>query len=997
MYHRIEVGFKPGATDALGEGKRKDVESFIDIDVDSVKMRRVYTVDAELSEKELELIKRELFVDPITQQIDAPLPKFDWLIEVGYRPGVTDNVGRTSKTAIQDLLKRELKESEGVYTSMQYLLKGKLTHGDAERIARELLANELIECWVVLSREEVERNGLDIPPPIVGGTQNVTVREYDLSVGDEELISISREGVLALNLEEMRAIKSYFERSDVAAERRKAGLNRGPTDVELETLAQTWSEHCKHKIFNALIRYRDGEKEETIDSLFKTYIKQGTEELSREIHWLVSVFADNAGVICFNDRLNIVAKVETHNSPSALEPYGGALTGIVGVNRDPMGTGRGSKVLFNVFAYCFGNPFYKGSMPGKLLNPRRVRDGVHRGVIDGGNQSGIPLVRGQEVFDWRYGEAKPLVYCGTFGVMPKIVQGKPAHVKDVEPGDFIVMVGGRIGKDGIHGATFSSEELHKGSPAQAVQIGDPITQKRMSDFLLEARDLALYRSITDNGAGGLASSVGEMARLSNGCEVDLEKAPLKYQGLNPWEILLSEAQERMTVGVAPSKIEEFLKLAERRDVEATVLGRFTDSGKFHIKYGGKTVAYLDLAFLHEGVPQKELTAVWELPQHGEPMFEQPDDLTGILKDMLARLGVCSMEKKLRQYDHEVKGLSIVKPLVGKEHDVPSDATISLLELGSEEGLIFAEGLNPHYSDVDTYHMAASVMDEAIRRVIAVGGKLPSAETPFAVLDNFCWCDPEQSEKTPDGHYKLAQLVRACKALYDYAKVFGLPFISGKDSMKNDSIIDDVKISIPPTLMITAVAKMSDVGKAVTMDVKVPGDLVYVVGETLDELGGSEYYRLMGERLRGEAFTGNSVPKVNARKAKALYRRLSEATERELVHSIHTPTKGGLAVALAQSAFAGGYGMYARLSAIPCRGVGRDDVVLFSESNSRFVVTVPREKKSEFEEVMRGSVCARVGFVLEEPRLRIRGLHGRDVVRSDLEELRSVWKATLEAM
>jgi len=998
MYRRIEVGFKPEAADALGESRRREIEGFLNIRVDLVRTRRVYTIDAELSEGELELIKRELLADPITQHVDAPLPKFDWLIEVGYRPGVTDNVGRTSKTAIRDLLNRDFKEGEEVYTSTQYLLEGpKLTYEDAERVARELLANELIERWTILSYEEVEKKGVNISPPVIRGEQRINVREYDLKVGDEELAKMSREGVLALSLEEMRAIKEYFEREDVIAERRRAGLRNDPTDAELETLAQTWSEHCKHKIFNALIHYRDGEDEETIDSLFKTYIKRATEELSKRFPWLVSVFVDNAGIISFNDRLNVVAKVETHNTPSALEPYGGAITGIVGVNRDPLGTGRGSKLLFNIFAYCFGDPFYRGSMPAKLLHPRRVRDGVHRGVIDGGNQSGIPLVRGREVFDRRYGEAKPLVYCGTFGAMPKEIRGKPSHIKEIESGDLVVMVGGRIGKDGIHGATFSSEELHKGSPVQAVQIGDPITQKRMSDFLMEARDLALYKSITDNGAGGLASSVGEMARQSNGCEIDLAKAPLKYQGLDPWEILLSESQERMTVGVDPSKIGKFLELAGRRDVEATVLGKFTCSGKFHVKYSGRTVAYIDLKFLHEGVPQKRLAAIWEQPSHEEPEFEQPEDLTSVLKEMLARLSVCSIEKKLRQYDHEVKGLSIVKPLVGRDHDVPSDATVSLLELGSKEGLIFADGLNPNYSDVDTYHMAASVIDEAVRRVIAVGGKLPSVETPFAALDNFCWCDPEQSEKTPDGHYKLAQLVRACKALYDYSKAFGLPFISGKDSMKNDSIVDGVKVSIPPTLMITVVAKMSDVSKAVTMDVKKPGDLVYVLGETFDELGGSEYYKLIGEEMRSREYIGNKVPRVNARRAKALYRRLSEAAERELVHSIHTLTKGGLAVALAQSAFAGGYGMYIRLDKVPYRGTRRDYVILFSESNSRFVVTVPREKMGDFEKVMRGSVYAQIGFVVEKPVLRIRGLGGSDVVRAELEELKRAWKSMLEAI
>ncbi|MFH0897369.1 MAG: AIR synthase-related protein [Candidatus Bathyarchaeota archaeon] len=998
MYHRVAVGFKSEAYDVLGEKKRSEIKNSLSIKVNSVRTIKVYTIDAELSEEELKLIKKELLVDPITEQADAPLPSFDWLIEVGYRPGVTDNVGRTSKSAIQDLLNRNLKQSESVYTSVQYLLKGTgLRYEDAEMISRELLANELIERWIIIDHDAAIEKGFDIPPPTIRGIQKIIVREYDLKISDEGLMRISREGILALDLEEMRVIRKYFERKDVITERKRIGLDQSLTDVELETLAQTWSEHCKHKIFNALILYQDGGSEDIVDSLFKTYIRKSTEDLRIKAPWLVSVFVDNAGVISFNDRLNIVAKVETHNSPSALEPYGGALTGIVGVNRDPLGTGRGAKLFFNVFAYCFGDPFYKGSMPAKLLHPKRIRDGVHRGVIDGGNQSGIPLMRGREVFDQRYGLAKPLVYCGTVGAIPKEVCGKPSQVKDIEPEDLIVMVGGRIGKDGIHGATFSSEELHEGSPAQAVQIGDPITQKKMSDFLLEARNLCLYRSVTDNGAGGLASSVGEMARESNGCEIDLEKAPLKYEGLNPWEILLSEAQERMTVGVEPSKIEAFLDLAKRRDVEATVLGRFTCSGKFHIKYGVRTVAYLDLKFLHEGGPQKKLVAVWERPSHEEPEFTQPEDLIALLKEILARLNVCSIEKKLRQYDHEVKGLSVIKPLVGKEHNVPSDATISLLELGSIEGLIFAEGLNPHYSDIDTYYMAASAFDEAVRRVIAVGGKLPSAGTPFAALDNFCWCDPEVSEKTPDGQYKLAQLVRACKALYDYSSVLGIPFISGKDSMKNDSIVDGVKISIPPTLLVSVLAKMDDIGKAVTMDVKRPGDLVYIVGETFDELGGSEYYKLMGEKTRKREYIGNKVPKVNAKKAKNAYRKMSKATGRRLIHSIHTPTKGGLAVALAQSAFAGCYGMYVSLEKVPYSGAQRDDAVLFSESNSRFIVTVPEEKKEKFERTMQGSTYAHIGFVIESPELRIKGLRGLDVIQTDLADLEKAWKSTLEAV
>jgi phosphoribosylformylglycinamidine synthase len=804
---------------------------------------------------------------------------------------------------------------------------------------------------------------------------------------------------LALNLDEMRAIRDYFSLPETVAARTAQGLPCNPTDVEIEMLAQTWSEHCKHKIFNAKVLYEDEETggKDVIDGVFRTYIRAATEEAGKKVDWLISVFEDNAGVVAFNDRLNVVAKVETHNTPSALEPYGGALTGIVGVNRDPLGTGKGAKLMFNVFTYCFGSPFYDGRMPPRMLHPRRIRDGVHKGVIDGGNQSGIPLARGREVYDPRYGEkgGKPLVYCGTVGIMPRLINGEGSEVKRVVAGDYIVMVGGRIGKDGIHGATFSSEELHKGSPVQAVQIGDPITQKKMSDLLLEARDLGLYRAITDNGAGGLSSSIGEMARLCGGCEVWLERAPLKYEGLDPWEILLSEAQERMTLAVDPARLEEFLALARRRDVEATVLGKFTDSGKFHAKYGDWTVAFLDMSFLHEGVPQKSLKAVWKRPRHEEPNLPEPDDYNQVLKEMLGRLNVCSIEKKLRQYDHEVKGLSVVKPLVGKEYDCPSDASVNILEYGSKEGLIIAEGICPHYSDIDTYHMAQSAMDEAVRRVVAVGGKLPSRETMLSVLDNFCWCDPEPSETNPDAFYKMAQLVRACKGIYDYATFFGIPFISGKDSMKNDSVIDGVRVSIPPTLLITALAKLDDAEKVVTMNVKRACDIIYILGLTKNELGGSEYYRYIGEKIGGRPYVGNSVPQVDLKRAKTLYEALSRATDAGLVHSVHTLTLGGLGVGLALIAFGGMLGLEVHLSKVPVDYISRNWELLFSESNGRFLVTVPEDKEAAFETTMAGNTYAPIGRVVDERRLRVFGLDGSLIIDAELAELKRAWKATME--
>lgn len=1007
---RVIVAFKEGEVDAIGEGLKKDIENFLKIKVDSVKTRRVYTIDAELSEEELTLLERDLFIDPVTECLSGETDDFDWLIEVGYKPGVTDNVGRTSKNiAIPDVIRRKLGEHEGVYTSTQYLIRGKnLTKKDIEEIGTKLLANPIIESIKIASSDEIKEKGISFDIPIIRGEQEVNIREYDLGVSDEQLMEISRKGVLALSLEEMKKIRDYFQREDVIAERKKIGMDERfwnkPTDVEMEALAQTWSEHCKHKIFNAVIHYYDEEtgEEETIDSLFNTYIKNPSNAIAARLGWVVSSFHDNAGVVRFNDRILVVDKIETHNAPSALDPYGGAITGILGVNRDVMGTGKGARVMFNIFGYCFGSPFYDKELPEGVLHPRRIRDGVHKGVIDGGNQSGIPLVSGWEFFDERY-TFRPLVFCGAIGIMPAEINGEPSEVKKADPGDVIIMVGGRIGKDGIHGATFSSAELDKESPVQAVQIGDPITQKKMSDFLLEARDLGLYKCITDNGAGGLSSSVGEMAKDSGGCKFDLKKAPLKYQGLDPWEILLSESQERMTVAVEPSKVNQFLELAKRRDVEATPLGQFENSGHFHVTYGDKTVAYLDMEFLHEGVPRMELRAKWKKPTYEEPNFDQPENMNKILEDMLARLNVCSKETKLRQYDHEVKGLSVIKPLVGKDQDVPSDATVSFLEYGSMEGLAVAFGVNPHYSDIDTYHMVASVIDEAVRKIIAVGGKLPSKETVFYGLDNFCW--NISTLDSEDGYYKLAQLVRACKALADYCQAFGIPCISGKDSMKNvwrtKEVVDGKEvekiISIPPTFMFSARAKIDDVSKCVTMDVKKPGDLVYVVGETRDELGGSEYFSYMGEKIRGERYIGNNVPKVDAESAKKLYDSISKATEKEIVHSIHTPTIGGLGVALAQSAFAGGYGMEVDLRKVPYSGKERDDYKLFSESNSRFIVTVPPERKDEFEKIMEGNVYSQIGIVTNDGKLRIRGSTGNYIVDLDLEHLKEIWKSTLRGL
>jgi len=989
MPHRIEIGLKSHIRDALGEKLKRRIREDLNLDVQSVNTISVYTIDADLSPEQLEMVASGPFSDPITQvyTIDRPLAQsFDWLIEVGFRPGVTDNVGKTAREAIELRLDVKLNEEERVYTSMQYLIRGNVKKQEAEKICTGLLVNPLIQRSEIIPRHLWNgQRGVEPKVPRVKMDQKIHVQEIDLAITDRTLLKLSQERILALSLPELKAIQAYLKSDSVLRERREFGLGGKITDLELEALAQTWSEHCKHKIFNALIEYADekGEKE-TIDSLFNTYIRGATEEIRRERgknDLCVSVFDDNAGVIEFNDSYNLVFKVETHNTPSALDPYGGALTGIVGVNRDPFGTGKGAKLIFNVDTFCFAPPHYSKPLPPRLFHPRRVYEGVREGVEHGGNKSGIPTVNGCVVFDDRYA-GKPLVYCGTGGIMPRTIRGEPSHIKNPLPGDLIVMTGGRIGKDGIHGSTFSSEELHEESPTAAVQIGDPITQKKMTEFLLKARDLGLYHSITDNGAGGLSCSVGEMARHI-GCQLELEKAPLKYAGLQPWEILLSEAQERMTLAVPPSKIEPFCQLAEKMDVEATVLGKFTNSGKFHVLYGGKTVGYLDMDFLHEGLPKMRLRATWKPKSFQEPQLPIPEDFMPTLQEMLSRFNICSKESIIRQYDHEVQGGSVVKPLVGKENDGPSDAAVIRPLLDTYEGVTISNGICPRYSDIDTYHMMACAIDEAIRNGVAVGGRIDR----MVGLDNFCWPDPIQSERTPDGEYKLAQLVRANKALYHFTTAFGVPCISGKDSMKNDYLIGNTKISIPPTVLFSAMGKIDDVRKAITMDAKRPGDLVYILGETFNELGGSEYYAMRG-------YIGNKVPKVHATRAKHLYQRLNEGVQEYLIASCHDCSDGGLGVALAETAFAGGLGMKIDLGKVPATGADRDDLLLFSETQSRFVVTISPDKKDAFEEVFGGIVYGLLGEITSAEVFSVIGLNGKEIIRADIQDLKDAWKRPL---
>jgi phosphoribosylformylglycinamidine synthase subunit PurSL len=995
MLMRIAVGLRPSVRDVVGSSVAAKIRNELGLAAKDVRLVKIFTVDGLSEAQAVSLTEAGVLHDPVLQIASltpiTPDGPTDWVIEVGYRPGVTDNEGRTAKEALAlalDLSGAD-RDALAVYTAVQYHIEGLAGRAEAERVAKDLLSNDLLQRSEIASGETWRQTpGFAARAAKVTGQASGKIEVPDLfNMLEDQMLELGRQRTLALSLDEWWTIRAYFGQPGFKMRRSVWGLIHNLTDVELECLAQTWSEHCKHKIFNAVITYRDEETgaQEVITSLYKTFIQGSTADIRRELgpsDFCLSVFSDNAGVVRFTEELHLCIKVETHNSPSALDPYGGALTGIVGVNRDPMGTGMGANLLCNTDVFCFASPFYQGTLPPRLLHPRRVLEGVREGVEHGGNKSGVPTVNGSIVFDERY-LGKPLVFCGTVGTMPATLGDKPSYEKKALPGDYIIMVGGRVGKDGIHGATFSSEELHEGSPATAVQIGDPITQRKMYDFLMRARDLGLYHAITDNGAGGLSSSVGEMAKDSGGAELYLDRVPLKYDGLVPWEILTSEAQERMTLAVPIVHLVDFLRLAREMDVEATEIGTFTNSGYIRMYYGNRTVAYIDMPFLHEGTPVMQLAATWKRPVVARTEPALPADGQGaLLKRMLGRLNICSKEYVVRQYDHEVKGGSAVKPLCGVRRDGPSDAGVLRPDLSRPEGVALSHGICPRYSDLDTYWMMAAAIDEAVRGAVAVGAD----PDRLAGVDNFCWCDPVESAKTPDGRYKLAQLVRAVRSLAHFCRAYRVPCVSGKDSMKNDYTGGGVKISIPPTVLFSVMGFVPDVSRVVTSDFKRPGELVYLLGMTRAELGASE--------LAGElGFTSPDVPQVDAVPARQRYTALHAAMTQGLVSACHDCSDGGLAVALAEMAIGGRLGAELDLAQAPGASRLSDLELLYSESQSRLVVTVTQDNRAAFEAALAGQTLGLLGTVTDGPTLTLRR-GAAPCLAEDVEGLALAFKATL---
>ncbi len=916
---------------------------------------RGYLVEGDLDRAAAERLVAGLLVDALAEtgrlgalnEHAAP----DRLATVLLKPGVMDPVALSVTDAARDLGIAV----ESARTFRRYYGPPP-ANGQREVLFRKVLANEAIEQVVA---GPLTLDHLTLGAPYHFRLVRVPLRELD----DAGLERVSRDGQLSLSRDEMRAVRGHF---------REQG--RDPTDVELETLAQTWSEHCSHKTLKGGVDF-DGRH---FDNLLKETIFGATQEVRRRLgrdDWCVSVFEDNAGVVRFDDRFNVCFKVETHNHPSAIEPYGGANTGLGGVIRDPLGTGLGASPVCNTDVFCFAPPDTPPeSLPPGVLHPLKVMKGVVAGVRDYGNRIGIPTVNGAVCFDERY-LANPLVFCGTVGLIPV-----DRCQKSARPGDFIVVAGGRTGRDGIHGATFSSAELTAESESVsggAVQIGNAIAEKKLLDVILQARDAGLYHAITDCGAGGFSSAVGEMGEKL-GAAVELEKAPLKYAGLSYTEIWISESQERMVLAVPPEQWDTLRTLFASEDVEATVIGRFEETGRLRLSYEGQPVADLSMQFLHDGRPPVVRRATWKPPAAASPKGTGArgergrEDFTDTLCKILASPNVSSKEWIIRQYDHEVQGASVIKPLVGVANDGPGDAAVLAPVLGSKVGIAVGCGINPRYGDLDPYAMAAAAVDEAVRNVVAVGAD----PARVALLDNFCWGNTDRPEV-------LGSLVRAAEACRDAAVAYLMPFISGKDSLKNEYHSHGRHIVIPPTLLVSALGRVPDVTRCVTMDLKEPGNRLYLVGTTRDEMGGSHYHLVHG-------LTGGTVPAVDLRQAPRTFAAVHRAIAAGLVRACHDLSEGGLAVTAAEMAFAGGVG--ADLAA-PVEAASSDAVLLFSESATRFLVEVRPDRAAEFEACFAGVPLVAAGRTVREPRLRITGAGGDAVISAPLSQLKEVWQKT----
>ncbi|MDA1265261.1 MAG: phosphoribosylformylglycinamidine synthase subunit PurL [Planctomycetota bacterium] len=955
---RVEVFRKDSFDDPDGTHAQGAIAELEVSGLERIRMGRGYLLPPDLDRGAVDRIVAGLLADPVVDEArviepgSEPGARDAHRILVARKPGVMDPVATTLAAAM--VKAGLLASTPTVGTFRAWELSGAIDEADLATIAQRVLAN------VVIEQVAIGSEGLFYGKPAGRATRR-RVEVPLLAADDASLERLSTEGELSLDLIEMRAIQAHYK-----------AAGREPSLAELETIAQTWSEHCQHKTFRGLIEM-DGE---VIDNLLKSTIAAATHELGKD--WCVSVFHDNAGIIEFDPDVDggwdLAFKVETHNHPSAIDPYGGAGTGIGGVIRDILGVGLGAKPIANIDAFFVGPPdLPREDVPKGSMHPRRILRGVVAGVRDYGNRMGIPTISGGVWFHEGY-VANPLVYAGTLGLLPR-----SAATKEVKPGDVILVAGGRTGRDGIHGATFSSVELSEDSEtvsAGAVQIGDPITEKRLLDGLLRARDAGLYRGLTDCGAGGLSSAVGEMG-AECGARVDLEQVPLKYPGLAPDEIWISEAQERMVMAVPPEDLDACIAVFAAECVEATAIGTFTDTGLLELFYEGDEVGTLQMDFLHEGTPRPTRQAEWTAPDLPDPGAPRLDDLHATLLDVLASPTISSKEWIIRQYDHEVQDMSVVKPLAGPAGVGPADGVVLKPLVESKKGAALGAGANARYGRLDPRAMTLSAIDEALRNVVCCYGD----PRRTAILDNFSWGNCNK----PD---RLGSLVISAKACYEGAMAYGTPFISGKDSLNNEYRVGEESLAIPPTLYVSSLSIVPNVERCLTMDAKADGNLLILVGDTRPELGGSELHAHLG-------LDGGRVPCPDLKRAPKLFDQLHGAMKMGYLKSCHDLSEGGLAVAVAEMCLAGGLGADIDLSVIGHEpfpaGYNPTTTLLFSESPTRFLIEVEPGKKYNLQTKLMGVSCTPLGRLSRKGKLTIKDVGGAPCGAWTLDELREAFQ------
>jgi phosphoribosylformylglycinamidine synthase II/phosphoribosylformylglycinamidine synthase I len=889
---------------------------------------RLFFLQGELTPDRLNELTSALLLDPVVERVATDKPDVQHTVDVAYLPGVTDTEGENLLKAAHQLGFIEVTKASRA-TRYYFQFEQPVSVEKLEQFVSRELANEVIETHSV---------DKPISAPFIVNLEKPAVAEPVplRSLNSEDLVKLSTSLRLALDLSEMESLQNHYE-----------GLGKEPTRCELETFAQTWSEHCVHKTFRASIEYTENGKTTTVDGLLPI-LRKATEELN--LDWVVSAFVDNAGIVNFTPEWDIAIKAETHNHPSALEPFGGANTGIGGVIRDILGVS--ARPFANWDVLCFGP--LEATPPEGSLPARKVMTGVVRGIADYGNKMGIPTVAGGVYFHEGY-LANPLVYAGCLGILPHAP--RPTEVK---AGDRIVLIGGKTGRDGLGGATFSSLEMDTTTAQEcgtAVQIGHPIAEKVASVLLLQAFEEGLYNAVTDCGAGGLASAIGEMAD-ELGAVVHLERVPTKYPGLSPRELWLSEAQERMVCSVPAEKWSRLKVLAEVHDTVCVDLGHFGNDGRLQLFYEDVSFADLSTDFLHGGIPRRHLKAEWSPPNIQETPVEVTPEKA--LLALLADPNICSREPLLRYYDFEVQGGTSIKPLTDKGG--PSDGTAVVpYEWQSEEdppAVVLGCGLNPWLTELDPRLGTLSAIDEAIRNIVSVGAD-PSK---ISLLDNFSWGNP----KLPD---RLGKLTRSVLACAEGSKLYKAPFVSGKDSLNNEfKLPDGTRRAIPGTILISAVGCLPKVSLRVPSNFQNLGDIIYLLGPEQNALGGSAYLR----RFEGSS---SEFPE-SYDKAPEMYAAFHQAVTRKLVESCHDLSEGGLAVALAECCLSSDLGAL----------VTTASDTLFGEGPSRLLVTVTPENESDFLESVKGFPTRRLGLVTGDAHLSIEG-----VMKLSVSQLKEAFK------